>query len=440
VTRRIHRRTILQQPAVAAMAAGTGLLAAACGRGGPWGAAERPDRSSATLGPATVRYLHFFNTSDPQAVVFPRAEETFKQKFPQLTVEPEFVPNAELAGKLQVTVAAGTPPDVVSPNPRVITPLYSLGLLAELDPYVKHDAREVKLDDFYPAPMQRAIKQGKHFALPLQMGLHVLAFNRTLFGAAGVNPPTENWTWETFTDAAHRLTNRQTEPMVFGSNRPSYEIPVWAWGGEVLDKTEKRLLLDQPAALAALEWRAALRARHRVEPLPEDGRVPAELERFLTGRQAMWITITGSVSRLERESAAPQWDLAILPKGSNKRATIVQGPSLALVAASKQRDAGWEWLKHYLSPEIQRIATEEAKVVSARRSATEGYVKQASPYNRRPLVESANFAFNQPFIAQYDEMMQVISAALGAIDSGEKSPRQAIQEAKPQVEGILAQG
>ncbi|MBI3972867.1 MAG: hypothetical protein HY332_16445 [Chloroflexi bacterium] len=88
----------------------------------------------------------------------------------------------------------------------------------------------------------------------------------------------------------------------------------------------------------------------------------------------------------------------------------------------------------------QRIATLEAKVVSARRSATETYVQQPSPYNRRPLVDSANFALNQPFVAQYDEMMKVINAALAAIDKGEKSPKQAMLEAKPQVGAILAQG
>ena len=435
----LSRRAALRGGAALA-AGGAGALAAACGVEGMPGTSGPPRKA---LAPATVGFITWFaQLPDPHGIVFPRAQALFQEKFPQITVNSVIIPNGQIAERVRVMVAGGTPPDVVAVNPRVLTPLYSDGILAELDAYLKRDAREVKLDDFFPVPMQRVVQKGKHYALPLQMGLHVLAWNKALFGAAGVAPPNDNWTWDTYTDAARRMTKRDVElpSRQFGASQPSFEIPVWAWGGQILDPTEKKLMLAEPAAVAALEWYADLRLKHGVMPLPEDGQVPGEQQRFVAGQQAMWIAGTGFLGEVERLPSVPPWDLAALPKGPSKRATIVAGPSMTLIAASSQKDQGWEWLKHYMSPEVHRIAALEGKVVSTRRSAVDVFIQQPSPYNRRPLVDSATFAMNQPLVAKYEDMDKILSAALAAINSGAKSPRQAMQEAKPQVDALLAQG
>ena len=63
----------------------------------------------------------------------------------------------------------------------------------------------------------------------------------------------------------------------------------------------------------------------------------------------------------------------------------------------------------------------------------------SSRYDRRPLIDSAAFAMTQPSAVNYDDLNSAMSGAVAAIDNGEKTPQQAIQEIKARVDGILAQ-
>ena len=63
-----------------------------------------------------------------------------------------------------------------------------------------------KLDDYYPGSLDVSKYNGKLYGLPWIAQPVMLYYNPALFNAAGISPPDESWTWDTFKDAAKKLT------------------------------------------------------------------------------------------------------------------------------------------------------------------------------------------------------------------------------------------
>lgn len=396
--------------------------------------------ASAPASSQSLVYYNWFTPADPQNQVFPHAVALFGQQHPGVKVSNNVVPGSpsQLEAKLEVLIAGGTPPDVSALNPQLITPLYSKQLLVNLTPDIQRDAATFDPSDFFPQSLTRVIKNGKQYAVPLQMGLFVIIYNRTLFKAAGVAEPDDTWHWATeFVDAAKQLTNRAK--LQFGAVQPPIQPPIWAYGGDVLSPDGKTCLLDQPPAIAALQWMSDLVFKYQVSPKPGDLQGTSTLNLFSTGRLAMDIDITGTVSQFERQKLNFDWDLAHLPQGPKGRFTMAQGPSLAVFAASRQRELAWQWTALYTGKDIQQYAAKVGRVVSARQSAASAYESlPPPPIHRAPLIDSAAFSRQQLFLTNWAQFNDVLTKNLDdALTLGVKTAQAAAQAACQQIDPLL---
>jgi multiple sugar transport system substrate-binding protein len=392
---------------------------------------------------ATLVYYNWFTPTDPQSQVFPHALTLFTQQHPGVKISNNVVAGglAPLEAKLEVLIAGGTPPDVSALNPQLITPLFSKNLLADLTPDIQRDAKLFDPSDFFPETLTRVVKNGKQYAIPLQMGLFVIIFNRTLFKAAGVAEPADSWTWASdFVEAARKVTS--TEKRQFGAIQPPMEPPIWSYGGDVLSADGKTCLLDQPAAVTALQLISDLVFKYQASPRPADLQDTNALNLFMTSRLGMLIDITGTASQVERQAPHFDWDLAHLPLGPKGRFTIVQGPSLSVFQASKQRDLAWQWTEFYTGKEIQQYAATVGRVVSARQSAAAAFkALPAPPANRAPLVDSAAFSRQRLFLTNWAQVNDVMTKNLDdSLTLGTKPAQQAAQAACQELTPLLTAG
>lgn len=428
-----------RRTAIAAGASLAGSVAGvACRAGVPSTGAgdDLPARSPGQLA-GTVQHVYWGGNVEAPLQY---AIDGFPKRLPNARVELVPIPNNQVLEKLQLLIVAGTPPDTAQINPRIVTPLISRGLLADVTRYAKRDAKEFHQDDFFPSAVGRLIKEGKLYGAPVQMGNFVLIYNQDLLASTGIASPDDNWTWDTLLAAAKRLSKGEGDDKRFGVTTPSWEILVWAYGGEILDQSEKVCLLNEPKAQAALQWLQDLRHKHLVAPRPGEAAGLTNQQLFLAGRLAMHIGIPGFVNDIEKGKPNFRWDLALVPKGPVRRVTIVQGPSSAVVAQSKNVDLAWEWLKWWTGVEVRRFAAREDRAVGARKSAAAEYLKlPPPPANRRALIDSASFARNQPYIPQYDEMSRILDAEWSAaLAQNTKSVKDATESAKRQIDALLA--
>jgi multiple sugar transport system substrate-binding protein len=428
------RRDVLRNSVVLTSALGGAALAACAGGSGGTGAGK--GIGGMPSGPVTVTYLSYFAAGHAQSFLFAHALKTFQERYPSATIDHQ-VDTGDTLQKFQALAAAGLTPDVVSLRPQHVEPLRAPGALADLTPYVKRDAKAFGPEDFVDAALQRSTRAGKWHALPLQMGLLFLVYSVGALQQAGVGRPDASWTWDHFLNAVRATMGR--DAAVLGTLRPAYELPVRANGGDILSKDETKCLLDQPIALDAIQWNADLQLKHRVVPTAQETGGQNGEQLFIAGRYAIYIADSSDLATIQRAGLSAPWDIAVLPKGTATRVSTAKGPSLALSAASKQRDAAWAWLLHYMSPEMQRYVAMQSKILTARKSTLQEFLKVDGGLNEKVVLETTTIAKPLPYVARSAEIDKLIADGLNAVYGGQRSAKDAMADVVRQVNAILAE-
>jgi multiple sugar transport system substrate-binding protein len=418
------RRTVLGGPAALVTAGALGTAASGCAPGQETAPVPGGVPNNA------IKVTHLNQGTGAAPGFFDYAVGVFQQQYPHVAIE--YLPNSATGSvmeKFLALSAGGTTPDVVQLNPSYVEPLRARGALADLTPYIKRDAKTYQPEDFHESTTTRAIRNGKWHAVPDNLGLWMLIYNTTAFQQVGAGTPDATWTWD-------RLVARDAN--VLGMSMPPYELPLRGNGGDILSTDEKQCILDQPAAVEAIQWMGDLRQRQRVVPGPPELGGQAVRALFDTGRIVAHWADPGFLNTTVRQKVHFSWDIATIPRGKAAHLSTVKGPSLSLATDGKERDTAWAWLGHLTGPEIQRYRAVEAVSPTARKSGLKAYLDSVQGFTKRVFVDLAGIARTMPYIAKYDEMDKAISDGLEAVNSGQQQGRLAMAEVTRKVNAILA--
>ncbi len=193
--------------------------------------------------------------------------------------------------RLATDFAAGTPADVTLINYRRYAAFAAKGVLEPLGPYLGAAARSIKRGDFYEEAMTPYDWKGTLTCLPQNLSSLVVYYNKNLFDAAGLQPPSDDWTWDDFVATAKALTkdtdgDGASDQFGIGTEASIFRLApmIWQNGGDIVDDpaNPKQLTLDTPEAQvgAAMVHRPAGEAqgharcgergrRGQRKPLPE---------------------------------------------------------------------------------------------------------------------------------------------------------------------------
>jgi multiple sugar transport system substrate-binding protein len=428
------QRGMTRRRMAAAAIAVAGTAAGACAPGQGGGSAEKapggvPNRP--------ISLTHLNQGAGVAGPFFEHAVAVFREKHPQVSVE--YVPNTppgNVMEKFLTLSAAGTSPDVVVLNPPYVEPLRARGMLADLTPYVRRDARTFKPEDFHEATLARATRGGKWHAIPENLGLWFLIYNTSAFQGVGAGTPDASWTWDRLVDVVRQA--RAKDSSVLGMSMPPYELPLRANGGDILSKDEKKCLLDEPAAVEAIQWNGDLRQRHRVVPHPDEMAGQDNRKLFDAGRLVVHVADPGFLNTTQRQQVNFAWDIATLPRGKAARVSTVKGPSVSLSSEAKEQDTAWAWVGHFMGPEMQRYRAVETLSLTGRQSGLKAYLEKVEGFNKQALLDVASIARPMPYIAKFDEMDKEIRAGLDQVYGGQQPARTAMAEVARKVNAILA--
>lgn len=124
---------------------------------------------------------------------------------------------ADYYTRLQTTISGGNAADLFWLSQEFIAGYADRGALLDItDRLAADESPAAELDDYYPSVLQTAQYNGQTFGLPWISQPVILYYNPDLFSAAGVTPPDDTWTWDTFREAAAQLTNKDAG--VYGSS------------------------------------------------------------------------------------------------------------------------------------------------------------------------------------------------------------------------------
>jgi multiple sugar transport system substrate-binding protein len=316
------------------------------------------------------------------------------------------------------------------------------GWLHPLDQYFTAE----ELNRFLPGPVQGCTYEGVLYAIPWFTDAGILYYRKDLLEKAGFTVPE---TWEELVEQASALQN---EYGIYGYvfQAQQYEGLVcnfleyaWANDGGVLK--EEGISIDSPETIEALQFMVDLIHRHRLTPegvttyKEEDSR-----QLFTEGRAAFmrnWPYAWALAQSTEKGSkVVGKVGIAPLPYPSGGTpAACLGGWNLAVSKFSEHPSEAVEFVKFLTSYEIQKVfAIEGGRLPTNKNLYSDEDVLERNPHYA-DLYQAFINALPRPVTPFYSKLSDVLQIEIHRAIIGSKSPRQALEAAKEEIETILTQ-
>ncbi|GAB3826018.1 hypothetical protein GCM10028799_46740 [Kribbella italica] len=244
--------------AAAALAVALTTVLAGCSSGGDGDQAEGQDPATAT-GTLRVVVPNFSADNEGQAV-FQGIVDIFHKTYPQMKVEPDFVPYDNLNQKISTALSAGSNYDVVSAGIGWVQPLADLGAIQSL---TKLGVSTEELEKtVYPAFVPPMKFDNDLYAVPVVANPRLLAYSKSAFTEAGLDPAKPPQSLTELREDAKKLTKRDAKGQITrtgfdfwapaGNYRQQFVAFMGAKGGQMFAE-DGQPSFDSPAGTEALQ-------------------------------------------------------------------------------------------------------------------------------------------------------------------------------------------
>jgi len=384
-------------------------------------------------------------------------QDLLKQFTQQTGFQVELDPNIPGAfdQKLLVQVASGSAPDVTKAYGDPLFSLVAGGGIADITPLVARDISTAEIDDFLPSQYQMFIDKGHQYALPKYVSSHLYFGNKAMFRQAGLSFPTATTTWDQFVAMGGSLTKKQGAAysqfaLSSGMANLSGFLSqiVWSWGGEVVDPKDNSIcLLDQPAALDALQYVQDLIWKQHIAPQPTE---VTALGKDAFGNARFATEESGSASLRDLRLNHPQMELDFFlnplgPTGTTANYHTTDCYAMLKGSQSKNTDGAWQLLRFVTAPTWERMLIEQEQMQPARQSLAKEWL--ASVRSVTPTLQSANLeafltaltqARPQLRFSNGPKALAILNPVIDAVYNKNTTPaRTAFTQAAPQVTAAL---
>ncbi len=358
----------------------------------------------------------------------------FERENKDVHIDVRAVPGSQYQTKLKTLVAAGEPPDVFVCGDVFFA--YLKPFLSDLTDLAKRDAKEVDLNDFYPA-VQKAMQPGGHiYFLPQWFNVSLLYYNKRIFDAAKEPYPRPDWTWDDFSASARRLTQNG----VWGSNVTTGWWGEWLTlvhgaGGDLFDASMTHCTLDTPAAIAGLTFYRDTIGKLGFAPPPGEGPSTGfasdKLAMDYGGHVGLWATY--------RKIPSLDWDIEALPKGpSGRRGGEISLTALGISKQSPEREASWRFLKFMSSKESIRFHVSRGYLSIRQSVAREPASQHDKPLNRAAVERALQSAEPTPSTPDFVEIaLDLVQPEIDRMLTENVSPAEAAKRATRSANAFL---
>jgi ABC-type glycerol-3-phosphate transport system substrate-binding protein len=259
------RRQLLRTGAAAGAAAGVGLA----------GAKRSAFAAPAVLqgGPVTLRFMTHNTLEQAAGPVLKEIIAEFEQQNPDIKIQLEEVPNADILTKLTAYAEGGDLPDVIDGQFGLAS---FISLNAALDITDRVDAEGLR-ESFIPVALQAGTDgNGRILGLPFYTGTDALYYRVDHFEEAGLDPNAPPKTWQELADTAKALTNPRAGRYGFGMYGKTHTVRVIHFmqnngpDGEMLRLNRETgiwtILVNSPDSIGAIEFMVSLAREYQVVP------------------------------------------------------------------------------------------------------------------------------------------------------------------------------
>ncbi|HMK80543.1 MAG TPA: sugar ABC transporter substrate-binding protein [Xanthobacteraceae bacterium] len=291
----------------------------------------------------------------PDNQVLPLMAE-FEKRNPAIKLAVERMPFTQVFQALEVRLNARTSdPDVYIVDSPLTASYAARGHLMELDALIDQSR-------FAPSAISAASYDGKIYSAPFGTSMQVLYFNRALFKAAGVEPPSSaiagRWTWEQVLDAGRRIAKPAENLWGFTfeqQERPYQLLPLGqSLGGVALspDGFKATGFIDGPAFVEGFSFMQKLYTEAKISP-PGQFDTALTPELFGSGKCAMLLGGTFINDTLRAKFAELDFGVAPHPYfAKGKPVTPTGAWHFGVNPRSTRKEAVAQFVRDMLSDDI----------------------------------------------------------------------------------------
>lgn len=363
----------------------------------------------------TTATLKVFQWVNPQIIESTdKAIARFKVKYPNVTIETQFVPQptwGEYNNSFLNQVATGDVPDVFAAAIEGFAEIASKGLLVNLEDITAKDpAAAAVLGDIEQNLLDgmRTRPSGELNFFPTEWNNIVMYYNKDMFDFAGIPYPASDWTWADFVEIAQKLTIRDANG---NTTQYGYVVPGFNFGLQPWFYTNEASTLDddwRAPTVTTENYRETLKYLH---DLINDAKVAPAFEagvgdnKFVAGQVAMFAAGHWPIPEIVA-SGMKNVGVQIMPINKVK-ATVFGIGGLSITKASPNAELAWEFIKEMTGKEYQQELADSQRSIPSARSFATTPEWTAFPDNAQLFYESAATAkavAAPPNFAQVEEI------------------------------------
>lgn len=362
-------------------------------------------------GDVTLRILVWNNNPEGTKLENEIFQE-FEKENPGVKVKMVYAPYDKFNDKFLTMSAGGDQPDLVWIQPAAFGQFVGKGVLMDLS------EKDIKKDEYMPNVLELGQVDGKQYALIRDAATFQMGYNKDMFDAAGVPYPTDDWTWEDFLAAAKKLTKAEGGKTVqFGmENYYTGEILVQN-GGSFLSQDGKKVTIDSPESIEAIQFGSDLINKHKVQPTSAQSQGMSNL--FLSGKAAMKLMGPWDWADTAK-NATFKWDVVPMPAGKAGNVSAAAYLPIGIGKGTKHPEEAFKLLQFLSSGKGQDLQVDMISAVPVvKRNADKITSMKNAPENAdslATLLQDGKTVMNAPYTPEYAEIQSKIQPVIDNIN------------------------
>jgi multiple sugar transport system substrate-binding protein len=328
----------------------------------------------------------------------------FSDEKKTIQVEVQVIPQAQVIPRLTTAFTGGQAPDCMAMSDAWLVQFATPGWLENLEREVTASGLDKTI---VPASMQLArMVKGQAYYVGFIVEPYALYYNRKLFAEAGIQAPPKDF--DEFRAVAVKLTDRAKNRFgyyVLGGS--GWQFQQWAGfmlnaGGIGVDNTfydaSGKCVLDTPRHVQGLERWLALYQQDKVSPPASATATFQDQTNAFNAQQLGMVMGWGAyMTTLPQGIGEANVGTAMPPAGPAGQYFFYGGNGYAINAASKTKEACWEFIRYLLRPEHNSRWNEQYGAIPAVQAAWNAEWLKAPKY-QAPLemLRSTSRLVNNP--------------------------------------------
>ncbi len=192
------------------------------------------------------------------------------------------------------------------------------------------------------------------YGIPKDFNTLGMFYNKDMFAAAGLEEPTDDWTWDDLRAAAEALSDPANNIYGFGVPPDAGRFPVFVFqnGGSIMTEDFSDTLLDSSEAIEAGEFYTSFRS-------DQIGAIPADLgegwQGTLFGKQQLAMVYEGGwlIPYLKEQFPDVNYGVVNPPAGPAGEGNLIFTVAYVISPNSKNPEAAWKLIQFLTNEESQ---------------------------------------------------------------------------------------